>query len=301
MYEKWLKAFHMVASESSFTHAAKALNVGQPTVSAHIKTLEDYFKVELFYRRGRTVELTDVGRALFTITQGLYGHEAEAISYLRGIGRNDGGRLRLGAVGPHDVMALTQAFRNRYPRVELSVSVAPRDAIMAGLSGFEFDIGVVADAVNDSRYFCMLYDRHPVKIMVPHTHRLARRRFLRLADLDGEHFILRDAGSATRRAFEAALDRAGVKIRPIMEINVREAVREAVARGIGLGAISETEFAPHENIRLLKLTDATIVIEAYVVCLAARRNRSLVEAFIRLAMETAPFGRSIGDTGRPRT
>lgn len=301
MYEKWLKAFHMVASQSSFTHAAKALNVGQPTVSAHIKTLEDYFKVELFYRRGRSVELTDVGRSLFTITQGLYGHEAEAINFLRGIGRNDGGRLRLGAVGPHDVMALTQAFRSRYPRAELSVSVAPRDAIMAGLTGFDFDIGVVADAVTDSRYFCMLYDRHPVRIMVPHTHRLARRRFLRLADLEGEHFILRDAGSATRRAFETALVEAGVRIRPIMEINVREAVREAVARGIGLGAISETEFAPHENIRLLKLTDAAIVIEAYVVCLAARRNRSLVEAFIGLAMETAPSGRSSGDSGRSRT
>lgn len=301
MYEKWLKAFHMVASQSSFTHAAKALNVGQPTISAHIKTLEDYFKVELFYRRGRTVELTDVGRSLFTITQGLYGHEAEAISYLRGIGRNDGGRLRLGAVGPHDVMALTQAFRNRYPRVELSVIVAPRDAIMAGLTGFDFDVGVVADAVTDSRYFCMLYDRHPVRIMVPHTHRLAKRRSLRLADLEGESFILRDAGSATRRAFESVLVQAGVSIRPIMEINVREAVREAVARGIGLGAISETEFAPHENIRLLKLTDATIVIEAYVVCLAARRNRSLVDSFIRLATDTAPFGDSTGGPGRPRT
>lgn len=287
MYEKWLKAFHMVASRGSFTQASKALNVGQPTVSAHIKTLEDYFKVELFYRRGRTIELTDVGRSLFTITQGLYGHEAEAIGYLRSIGRNDGGRLRLGAVGPHDVMALTQAFRSRYPRVELSVSVAPRDAIMAGLTGFDFDVGVVADAVSDPRYFCMLYDRHPVRIMVPHTHRLARRRSLRLADLEGEHFILRDAGSATRRAFEAALVQAGVSIRPIMEINVREAVREAVARGMGLGAIGETEFAPHENIRLLRVTDASIFIEAHVVCLAARRNRSLVDAIIRLAVDTA--------------
>jgi DNA-binding transcriptional LysR family regulator len=136
-------------------------------------------------------------------------------------------------------MALTQAFRQRYPRVELSVSVAPRDAIMAGLAGFDFDVGVVADAVTDSRYFCMLYDRHPVRIMVPHSHRLAKRRFLRIADLEGEGFILRDAGSATRRAFETALLDAGVRIRPIMEINVREAVREAVARGIGLGAISE--------------------------------------------------------------
>lgn len=287
MYEKWLKAFHMVASQGSFTHAARALNVGQPTVSTHIKTLEDYFRVELFYRHGRAVELTDVGRALFTITQGLYGHEAEAISYLRSIGRNDGGRLRLGAVGPHDVMALTQAFRSRYPRVDLAVNVAPRDAIIAGLAGFEFDVGVVADEATDSQFFSLLYDRHAVKIMVPRTHRLARRRALRLADLEGERFILRDAASATRRAFESALAAAGVRIHPIMEINSREAVREAVARGIGLGAISETEFAPHDDIRLMNLLDPQIAVDAHVVCLSARRNRPLVEAFIRLAIDTA--------------
>jgi len=295
MYEKWLKAFHMVASQGSFTHAARALNVGQPTVSTHVKTLEDYFLVELFYRHGRAVELTEVGRALFTITQGLYGHEAEAISYLRSISRNDGGRLRLGAVGPHDVMALTQAFRGRYPRVELSVSVAPRDAIMTGLIGFAFDVGVVADEVTDTRFFSLLYDRHAVKIMVPRTHRLARRRALRLADLQGEHFILRDAVSATRRAFEAALVEADVRIHPIMEINAREAVREAVARGIGLGAISETEFAPHANIRLMEVADMRAAVEAHVVCLAARRNRPLVEVFVRLAIDTArvaPGGRA---------
>lgn len=287
MYEKWLKAFHMVASQGSFTHAARALNVGQPTVSTHVRTLEDYFRVELFYRYGRAVELTDVGRALFTITQGLYGHEAEAVSYLRSIGRKDGGRLRLGAVGPHDVMALTQTFGSRYPRVGLSVSVAPRDAIMAGLAGFEFDVGVVADAVDDPQFFSLHYDRHAVKVMVPRTHPLARRRALRLRDLDGERFILRDAASATRRAFETALRGAGVRILPTMEINNREAVREAVARGIGLGAVSETEFAPHEDIRLLGVLDAGMVVNAYVVCLAARRNRPLVEAFIRLAIETA--------------
>ena len=281
MYEKWLKAFHMVASQSSFTHAAKALNVGQPTISAHIKTLEDYFKVELFYRRGRTVELTDVGRSLFTITQGLYGHEAEAISYLRSIGRNDGGRLRLGAVGPHDVMALTQAFRQRYPRVELSVSVAPRDAIMAGLAGFDFDVGVVADAVTDSRYFCMLYDRHPVRIMVPHSHRLAKRRFLRIADLEGEGFILRDAGSATRRAFEPALLDAGVRIRPIMEINVREAVREAKAMIVDRRVEQHDILAVGNQTAMRYTWEATVAADGLLVP-KGTRLRSAVAQFLTL-------------------
>jgi aminoethylphosphonate catabolism LysR family transcriptional regulator len=287
MYEKWLKAFHMVAAHGSFTHAARALNVGQPTVSTHIKTLEDYFRVELFYRQGRTVELTDVGKSLFTITQGLYGHEAEAISYLRSIGRNDGGRLRVGAVGPHDVMSLAHAFRSRYPRVELAVSVTSRDEIVAGLAGFGFDVGIIADEIEDSAFSCLLYDRHLVKLMVPSSHALAKRRAIRLTALEDEAMILRDESSSTRRAFEQALARAGVRIKPIMEINSREAVREAVARGIGLGVISETEFAPHQAIRLIAFADAPIHVHAYVVCLTARRNRPLVEAFVKLARDTA--------------
>lgn len=287
MYEKWLKAFHMVATHGSFTHASRALNVGQPTVSTHIKTLEDYFHVELFYRQGRSIELTDVGKALFTITQGLYGHEAEAISYLRTIGRNDGGRLRLGAVGPHDVMTLTHVFRSRYPRVDLNVSVASRSEIMAALTGYTIDVGVVADEIDDPRFFCLHYDRHEVRIMVPRKHRLAKRRDVPLQALEGEALILRDPLSSTRRAFEAALERAKVKVKPIMEINSREAIRAAVGRGMGLGVVSETEFAPHPAIRLLPFRGARIAVNAYVVCLTDRRKRPLVDAFIQMAIDSA--------------
>ena len=123
MYEKWLKAFHLVAAEGGVGRAARSLNVGQPTVSAHLRTLEDYFRVELFYRRGRRLELTDAGRALFNITQGLYGHESEAVAFLRSVGRTEQGRLRLGAVGPYDVVELAHAFQRAFPAVELSVTV----------------------------------------------------------------------------------------------------------------------------------------------------------------------------------
>ena len=84
MYEKWLQAFHMVAKEGGFTAAARVLNVGQPTVSTHVRSLENYFGVELFHRRGRNVVLTGVGRSLLIITDGLFGHEEEAV--IRGLG-----------------------------------------------------------------------------------------------------------------------------------------------------------------------------------------------------------------------
>jgi LysR family transcriptional regulator, low CO2-responsive transcriptional regulator len=287
MYEKWLKAFHMVATQGGFTAAARALNVGQPTISTHIKTLEDYFRVELFFRRGRSVELTDIGRQLLAITQGLYGHEAEAVSFLRTVGQNDRGRVRLGAVGPYDVIELVDAFRKRYPRIELAVNVAPRSQIVAGLTAYEIDVGVLADDIASPDFHSMLYSHHPVVVAVHRRHRLAGRKQIRLADLRDEEVVLRDAPSATRRAFDDALARAKVPINPIMVINSRESVREAIARGMGIGFVSAREFAPHPSIRLLRVADADISIGTYVACLSARRQRPLIAAVLDTAEAVA--------------
>ena len=288
MYEKWLKAFHMVASQGGFTRAARALNVGQPTISTHIKSLEDHFRVELFYRRGRKFELSAPGKALLTITQGLYGHEAEAASYLRMVGRNERGLLRLGAVGPYEVIELAHLFRNENPLIEIAVSVATRDEIVTRLVNFEIDVGILADDIGSPEFYSFLYDRHQGLVMAPATHRLARRASIRIEDLEGEPVIFRDPTSATRRAFEGALAQAGVRVKPILEINSREAIREAVARGMGLGVVSEREYAPHSAIRALRVKNAVIDISAYVTVLTARRTRPLIEAVIQLARKASP-------------
>ena len=91
MYQKWLEAFHHVATEGSFTGAARVLNVGQPTISSHVSNLEGRFGVELFHRKGRTILLTPVGQLLYDITHDLYGHEQEAIAFLK---RRQDARIR---------------------------------------------------------------------------------------------------------------------------------------------------------------------------------------------------------------
>ena len=285
MYEKWLKAFHMVASQGGFTRAARALNVGQPTISTHIKALEDHFRVELFHRRGRKFELSDAGRKLLTITQGLYGHEAEAASFLRMVGKNERGLLRLGAVGPYEIVEIAHHFRRRYPAIETAVNVASRGEIEARLVNFEVDVGILADDIGGPEYYSLLYDRHPGLVMVPAAHRLARHKTIRIEELRDEAVIFRDPSSATRRAFEGALAKADVKVKPILEINSREAIREAVARGMGIGVVSEREYAPHPAIRALRVRNAAIDISAYVTVLNARRDRPLIQAAIQVARE----------------
>ena len=283
MHQRSLAAFHAVARAGGFTAAAKLLNVGQPTVSTHVRALEDHFKVELFHRRGRTVELTEIGQLLMTITRGMFGHEEEAISLLRAAQALELGSLKIGAIRPSDVMEIAAELRTRSPNLKLTVTLGSGPEILEGLLKFDFDVGVVGREPQDVRFFSRFYDKHRILIVANASHPLARRRSIRIEELEGQDFIVHASGSTTRALFDSALQKAGVKIRPIMETNNREAVNAAVLRGIGIGAISESEIVAHERLKVLSLTNAEIYNYAYVVCLAERRKRPLIDGFMRAA------------------
>lgn len=285
MYQHWLAAFHAVARSGGFTAAAKLLNVGQPTVSTHVRALEDHFRIELFHRRGRKVELTEIGRLLMTITQGLFGHEEEAISLLRAAQALEIGLVKVGAIRPSDVMEIAAELRTRHTNLRLTVTMASAPDILDGLLKFDFDVGVVGSDPQDLRFFSQFYNRHRVLIVANKSHPLARRRSIRIEELEGQDFILRAPGSTTRAIFDRALQSARVNIRPIMETNNREAVNAAILRGIGIGAISDSEIAADENLKVLNLSNVKLFNYAYVVCLAERRKRPLIDGFIQAAMK----------------
>ncbi|MDH3693068.1 MAG: LysR substrate-binding domain-containing protein [Gammaproteobacteria bacterium] len=291
MIQKWLEAFHTVAATGGFTRAAKALNVGQPTISTHVKSLEDYFSVELFHRRGRNVQLTPTGEALITITRGLYGHQEEALALLRSTRALETGQLALNAVGPFDVMEILQVFRHEYPGITTRVALGFENEILEGLRDFDYDIGVVGRAIDDPEFYCEFYNDHRVLVIVYAGHPLSHRRNIRLRELQGCDMVLRPTFSTTRQAFDQALTEAGVSVNSVMEINSREAAREAVVRGFGVGVISETELAPSPNIRALQVSDVEMQTHAFLVCLAERRDRPLIDAYFRTAQSIAPKDR----------
>src|SRR5450755_5017113 len=116
MHYARLRAFHVVATAGGFTAAARHLGVGQPTLSIQVRDLELYFGVELFYRRGRRIVLSEIGGDLFKITQRLFGAEAEAIDLLGALRDFAAGHLQIGAVGPYPVTEILAAFSERFPR-----------------------------------------------------------------------------------------------------------------------------------------------------------------------------------------
>jgi len=285
MIYTWLRSFHAVAAEGGFTAASRVLNVGQSTVTTQVKALEGYYAVALFHRRGRSVALTDAGRDLFAITRRFMSLEEEARDLLTAYGGFHTGQLKVGAVGPYHATEMLSAFHDRYPDVRLTVAVGNSMEMVQRLLDYEADVGVLAHVEDDPRIFAMPYSRHPVVVFVHTSHRFARRRSVRIEELQGERMVLRETGSTTRLAFETALESAGVTIEPVMEIGSREAVWLAVARGIGIGVVSDIEFIPHPNLHTVNISDADVYTTAHVNCLRERKDSRLIGAFFQVCHE----------------
>jgi aminoethylphosphonate catabolism LysR family transcriptional regulator len=287
MYQRWLEAFHFVGRLGSFTAAAKKLGVGQPTISSHVKSLEDYFRVELFYRDGRNIRLTALGKALLDITHGLHGHEEEAVALLRAARSHDVGSLTIAALRPTEALEILKEFHAGHPNVMLRVMLTASPTVLDHLLRFECDAGVVGYQPNDPRYFSLPFGRHRIMLVINRKDRLARRSSVQLTDLQNRDMIVRAKGSTTRVAFEAALAKKSVSVRQVLETDSREAVLRAVAHGMGIGVITESELVPMEGIKAIAIEDAPMFTYAHIVCLAERKNRPLISAFLDIAKRQA--------------
>ncbi len=278
-----LRAFLAVARHGSFSAGARALGLSQPTLTTQVQSLERQHNVELFHRRGRRIELSEVGQQLLPIAQRIAALELEAHNLLRDSGRLDSGQLKLGAVGPFHVIEMVDHYRQRHPRIEVSIRIGNSAEVLADLEQYVTDIAVLAGLHEDPGLCAVRYARHAIILFARHDHPLARRDSIALAELEDQPLLQREAGSTTRAALELALAQAGVTPRIVMEIGSREALREAVVRGIGLGAVSEAEFIPDPRIKPIRIQGDPVHTETYLYCLAERRNSLLISSFFEAA------------------
>jgi aminoethylphosphonate catabolism LysR family transcriptional regulator len=285
-----LRSFHAVAQAGSVTKAARMLHVSQPTVTIQLRQLESAYGVELVHRTPRGLQLTDVGRALFALSERIFGLEQEAVNLLTKACGALTGELRVAGVGPYFVMRMLSAFSRRHPGIQLSLSLNNSAEVVRGLREYRADVGVVGQPVGEpppgGRLAAVHYSRQRVVLFVHRDHRWARRKGIRLAELAKEPLILREAGSVSRRALEEALAIARVQATPALEVS-REGVWEAVAAGLGAGITTEVEFPRDDRLHMLPILDADVETDAYVITLRDRQEAPLIRAFMKLAAELA--------------
>jgi aminoethylphosphonate catabolism LysR family transcriptional regulator len=248
--------------------------------------LEEEYSVELFIRSGRNIRLTDAGRHLQQITRRMLADEADARHFLSESRELRTGHLRVGAVGPFHATEMLVAFHARYPDIEISVSIGNSNIVLQNLLEFQSDVAVLAYVEDDKRLWSSQYSKDRIVAFGRRDHPLfaSDRDCIRIAELDDQAMVVREHGSNTRRASDAAMAKANVHPRIVMEIGSREAVREAVASGVGVGFVSSAEYIGDDRIRSLPVIDAEIYNYAHVVCRQDRKQSRLISAFLDVTL-----------------
>lgn len=278
-----LRAFHHVAVAGGFSRAAAELCLTQPAISDQVRKLEAEYDILLFNRERRQVTLTPAGEALLAITRRLFDAEEQALELLSESRALRAGRLRIVADAAHHIVHILRAFRERYPGVMVSVRAGNTETVVENLLNYEADIGVLGD-LNPSRDFDII--RLNVTAITAFTSRdnpLASRPSLSLAELAALPLVGREAGSKTRRRLEEAAARAGVELRFAIEAEGREAVREIVAAGLGIGFVSEAEFGLDPRLVKIAIRGEPVLMDEALICLRERGQAKTIRAFLDLA------------------
>ncbi|MCB9946890.1 MAG: LysR family transcriptional regulator [Rhodospirillaceae bacterium] len=278
-----LRAFHAVANHGSFSAAAQFLGVSQPAVTVQIKALEETLGARLFHRGGSTVELTDYGRELLPDAQKI-AKILETIEARFSASRTvKSGYLSIGACAPYLLVPLLRRFCTQHPGVRLDVRLGNSRTLIEDVLTHQIDLAVATLKAPREDLACLKLVTQRVLVLVPAGHPWDGRPAVPVADLEGESFVLREEGSMTRALFEDGLAAAGVRVHLALELQSREAVKEAVAGGLGLGIVLDHELGSDPRIAGIPVEGADMSAGEYLTALPDYAGLGTVKAFIDLA------------------
>jgi aminoethylphosphonate catabolism LysR family transcriptional regulator len=278
------RAFLAVALKGSFSEAARSLRVSQPTVTSEVRQIERRYEVELFYRRPRGATLTPTGEALLPFIRRMFGSFEEAGAYLEQVHGRRSGQLRIGSYGPYDVVKVVARFGKRFPAISVSVDFANSQTLAERLVDYDLDIAFLGSIKSRPEFHTLPFRNPSLVVIAPRIAPWIERNSLAIKDLRNETIVRREAGSAARAVHDRLFAKAKVAPRRSLEFGSREGVIGAVAEGVGVATIFDEGIIP-VNVVKLKIDGPTDVLRVDVVCLADRRQASLIAAFLEVARE----------------
>jgi len=253
-----LKTFVAVVEHSNFTKAAEAINLSQPSVSLHIKHLEEYFKTTLIQRsiKQKTIYITDSGNLLYERSKQIIKLLDDTKSELLDYGTAIKGRLRIGAsftIGEYFLPAFLGQFTKAFPELELEVAIENTHNICEKVKNYQVDIALVEGTV-PSNFETNHFYKDSMEIAVPFNHDLASEEFS-IEAVQNQTWISREIGSGTREYLELFLSTNNISAKNVIVFGSNYSVKEAVKNNLGITLISslvtETAINNHE-ISILK-------------------------------------------------
>lgn len=279
-----LRIFVEVAQRQHLTQAAAALHLTPSAVSASIKALEDRYGTALFHRIGRRIETSEAGRIFLDEARRTLASARAAEATLAELGELRRGALSIHAsqtIASYWLPALLVRFRQAYPAIDLALEVGNTEHVAQAVMQGVADLGFVEGAIDEAALAKEAVGDDRMVVVVAPGHPWARGQRLEAVDLLDAQWILREAGSGTRSAFEAALDAIGIPpgaLQVAIGLPSNEAVRSAVMAGPYATAVSELVVASHLQAGLLAQAGFELPARSFSMLRHRERHRSRAAA-----------------------
>jgi DNA-binding transcriptional LysR family regulator len=237
-----LRLFATVVRTGSFSRAAEVLHISQPAISKGVRDFELQVGCRLLDRTPKGVRPTREGQALARHAEALFAAERAAEDELLSLRNLDSGSLRIGAsttIATYMIADSLGAFHRQYPGIDLQLVIANTRDIADLMLAHDIEIALVEGPVEDEELESRAWRKDVMSLIVDPGHRFATLEHgIEGAALADEILIVREPGSGTREVVAQALAAAGIEPRQTLEIGSTEAIKQAVAAGLGVAIVS---------------------------------------------------------------
>jgi DNA-binding transcriptional LysR family regulator len=283
-----LEIFVKVAELGSFSKAADALFLTQPTVSEHVRALEDEFGLRLLDRLGRGAAVTRAGQLLCSYATRMLALSREARQAMDSFQGRLSGELIIGGStipGEYVLPAFVGRFKDKYPDISITLLIGDSQAVIDWVADGRAELGMAGARIahRGVDYKELMPDE--VVVIVPATHPWQGRKQITVDELRGEPLLLRERGSGTRAALETALGNAGIDLdsfRVVGEMGSTQAIKQAVKAGVGISLVSRRaveEECKSGLIWCVRVKDFKVTRSFYLATHKERSRSPIAEAF----------------------
>ena len=234
-----IEVFLATAHYENVTQAASSLAMSQSAASSALQDLEQRFDIQLFDRAGKRVQLSELGKALRPRAEALLAQAREFEHSLSQ--RTDVAELKVGAtltIGNYLAVPIMADFMSLHPDARVSLTVENTAAIASRVRNFELDIGLIEGELQDPVLEVIPWRDDELALFCAPGHPLASQRTLTDADLLTARWVVREAGSGTRQAFDRAMHGLLPDLDLRLNLQHTEAIKRAVEAGLGIGCLS---------------------------------------------------------------
>jgi DNA-binding transcriptional LysR family regulator len=301
-----LNIFCKVIELKSFSRAAKAVHLSQPTISSHIKDLEDHLECRLIDRLSKEAVPTKAGELLYGYAKRMLALRDETETALAEFKGKIRGRLVIGGStipGTYLMPQLIGDFKKRYPDVIVSLRIGDTENIIEGILTGNLELGIVGAEADTKKIVQKKLIEDELRLIVPENHRWAGEKRVALKRLINEPFIVRERGSGTLKSIDQSLSDQGHSLedlKVVAELGSTQAICQGIKTGAGVSILSTLAVAEDlqaGKLDALEVEGLNLKRNFYLTWHRYRSPSPLSEAFIQF-LEQKLSG-TFSDPGQP--